>query len=108
VTMDEHEYDESDGRNGHVIFVTDVVDLANDLSRHQTKGAAAKFQRIDISAHRFQKVLQVTFADDGIIGAANLCDSALARFFRAWIGPQELETPPALRSDCFHSCFRND
>src|SRR5205823_3744715 len=108
VPLGEHEFDEAAGRNGHFIFVAEIIDLADDFSRHQTKGATAKFQRIDISAHRFQKVLQVTFSDDGIIGAANFRDSALARFLRAWIGPQELETPPALRSDCFHSCFRND
>src|SRR5207253_11453157 len=58
------------------------------------------------SSRRFEEILQVAFAHDGIIGAANFRDPAVARFLRAWIGPQELETPLALRGGRLHSCFR--
>src|SRR5881275_2572486 len=103
VPLGEHQFNEAAGRNGHFIFETEIIDLADDFSRHQAKGAATKFQGIDIGAHRFEEIMQVTLANDRIIGAVNFRDTALARFVRAWIGPQELKTALALRRAGFLS-----
>src|SRR5439155_6901255 len=66
-TLGEYALDETAGRHEHLMLVAKINNLSNDMSRHESERAAGKFQRIDIVAHRFKQVFQVTSTDNGVI-----------------------------------------
>src|SRR5207244_2339047 len=89
----QHELDETARRNQYVVDMADVNQFANGLPRHEREGAASELERVHIGAHRFQHILEVTFAHRRVIRAADLSHAAQARFSRPRVGPQKIEGP---------------
>src|SRR5439155_25558475 len=62
--LGKHALDETARGNKHVMFVTEINDLPQSFLWHQRERAAGKLQRIDIRAHHFEQIFEISPAYD--------------------------------------------
>src|SRR5579859_7047252 len=76
---------EATGGDQHIRAMGELNNLLELLLRHQRKGAAREFRRVDIVSHRLKHILKVAFAHRSVVWPANLGNASCAGFALALI-----------------------
>src|SRR6185312_16392306 len=91
-TERQHVLNEAAGRDGHLMPMAQLDEVAHRLPRHEREGAAGELQRVDPRAHRFEDVFEVPAPHRRVVRPSNLGDAALSRFVRSTIERDEIES----------------
>src|SRR5439155_21513316 len=76
--LGKHTFDETAGRDGHIVRMAELDDLADHVARHESERSPGKLEAIDEDAHRFHEVLEVMLAQRCVIRTADFGQAATA------------------------------
>src|SRR5262249_5702210 len=82
-TLDQHTLDKSTRGNKHVVLTTKIDDVSHCAFQHYRERTAGKLERVNVRAHCFERIFQITSTDDGIIRSPHFCSPALPVWLRA-------------------------